>query len=63
MCEGSRVKMGYVTYGVGGEKHTKTKVRLKKHGGTYTGRKTGGEEREKVYERRHTKRDRGRVCV
>ena len=30
MCEGSRVKMGYVTYGVGGKKkQSETKVRFK----------------------------------
>jgi len=29
MCEGSRVKMGYVTYGVGGKKKSETKLRLK----------------------------------
>ena len=29
MCEGSRVKMGYVTYGVGGKKNSETKVQLK----------------------------------
>lgn len=29
MCEGSRVKMGYVTYGVDGEKQSKAMVWLK----------------------------------
>jgi len=63
MREGSRVKMGYVTYGMGGKKKGKSRAGLKKQGVTYMRRKTGGA--EKKYERKHTKRDRaeGNVCV
>jgi hypothetical protein len=64
MCEGSRVKMGYVTCGVGGEKHTKTNVRLKK-----TRRNIHGEkdrrwrQRKSIREKTYQKRQRESMCV
>jgi hypothetical protein len=48
MCEGSRVKMGYVTYGVGGKKkQSKTKVRLKNIDGYTRGERQEAKREEK----------------
>lgn len=66
MCEGSRVKMGYVTYGVGGKKKGQEEGWVKKQGVTYMRRKTGGAEkkiREKAYQKRAREEENMCVCV
>jgi hypothetical protein len=65
MCEGPRVKMGYVTYGESGKKNSKRRVGLKKQRGIYRRRKTGGEEKKYTREGIPRERERGRehVCM
>lgn len=71
MCEGCRVKMGYVTYGGKGGRHKNAQVEravLKNREKRNMSRETGGEQkkkyiREKAYQKRHSEGACVHVCV
>jgi len=59
---GSRVKMGYVTYGVGGKKKSKRKVRLKNIE-EHTRRERQEAQREEKYTREGIPKETEEACV